>query len=447
MVGTLQPLAKQFAIVDDNGNPTDYFIRWAQERQIDISDGISAAEAQTLIDTWAAARTVTAGTALGGGGNLSTDITINHDDSTVTPGTYGDATNVPQLTVDAQGHITAVTDVAITGGGGGSGVAYYSDTGAGQTGITSTSYATLTNTPTVTATTGTEVLVVISCRNFTNTHGSGYNLWLAVEVSGATTLAASDTYSFTGSGTGTYFAITGARAFKLSGLTAGSNTFTVAAKVNGSNWNADTVDLTIIPLSGGGGGSGNDYFNGGNWTVPASTDFTADAASGVSAYSIDDAATGVSLTATTSSYCHMAADIAVTGTTADVTLTGIIYLASPNNGNWGMGIHLKDDAGKRLQFGFRNTVMWRNYFSTVNDTGSNANITGSLEIMLKPIAYRLRKSSGTMYFEIAMDGKNFDVMYSESATAYLTNTIAGYGISVSPNAATMRLGCAALELV
>jgi hypothetical protein len=37
----------------------------------------------------------------------------------VTPGTYGDATNSPQLTVDAKGRITSVVDVPISGGGGG----------------------------------------------------------------------------------------------------------------------------------------------------------------------------------------------------------------------------------------------------------------------------------------------------------------------------------------
>lgn len=38
--------------------------------------------------------------------------------SGVTPATYGDATHVPELTVDAEGRITAVTDVAVIGGGG-----------------------------------------------------------------------------------------------------------------------------------------------------------------------------------------------------------------------------------------------------------------------------------------------------------------------------------------
>lgn len=42
-------------------------------------------------------------------------------DSGVTPGTYGDATNVGQFTVNAQGLITFADDVPISGGGGGGG--------------------------------------------------------------------------------------------------------------------------------------------------------------------------------------------------------------------------------------------------------------------------------------------------------------------------------------
>lgn len=38
--------------------------------------------------------------------------------SGVTPATYGDATHVPELTVDAEGRVTAVTNVAVIGGGG-----------------------------------------------------------------------------------------------------------------------------------------------------------------------------------------------------------------------------------------------------------------------------------------------------------------------------------------
>lgn len=40
-------------------------------------------------------------------------------DTTVVPGTYGDATNSPQITVDQKGRITAAGNVLISGGGGG----------------------------------------------------------------------------------------------------------------------------------------------------------------------------------------------------------------------------------------------------------------------------------------------------------------------------------------
>ena len=44
--------------------------------------------------------------------------TIDLADTAVTPGTYGDALNVSQVTVDQQGRITSVTDVAIASGSG-----------------------------------------------------------------------------------------------------------------------------------------------------------------------------------------------------------------------------------------------------------------------------------------------------------------------------------------
>lgn len=37
MAGSSQPLGRQFPITNDDGTPTEYFIRWAQKRQLDIS--------------------------------------------------------------------------------------------------------------------------------------------------------------------------------------------------------------------------------------------------------------------------------------------------------------------------------------------------------------------------------------------------------------------------
>ena len=137
MPGDLQPLAQNFKIVDEYGNPTPYFIQWAQQRQIDITAGITSAEAQQLIDDWAAARDVIAGAGLTGGGPLSNDVTLNvgagtgigigaNDvhllDTAVTPGTYGDATHVGQFVVDQQGRVTGASNIAIAASGGGGSV-------------------------------------------------------------------------------------------------------------------------------------------------------------------------------------------------------------------------------------------------------------------------------------------------------------------------------------
>lgn len=121
MVGFVQPLSKNFQIVDEQGIPTDYFIQWAQEKQIDIGESITEEQAQQLIEDWSAQRSVNAGTGLDGGGSLDADITLDLADTAVTPGTYGDATHSPQITVDAQGRITEASNVLITGGGSGGG--------------------------------------------------------------------------------------------------------------------------------------------------------------------------------------------------------------------------------------------------------------------------------------------------------------------------------------
>lgn len=113
MAGDLQPLDQKFSIVKPDGKPTDYFIRWAQQRQIDIKAGITATEAQALIDDWAAQRDIIAGVGLSGGGSLAADRTIDLEDTAVVPGSYT-STN---LTVDQQGRIVAAANGGGAGGG------------------------------------------------------------------------------------------------------------------------------------------------------------------------------------------------------------------------------------------------------------------------------------------------------------------------------------------
>jgi hypothetical protein len=66
--------------------------------------------------------TITAGTGLTGGGNLASNVTISLANTAANAGTYGSATQVAQIAVDAQGRITAVANVTISGGGGGGNV-------------------------------------------------------------------------------------------------------------------------------------------------------------------------------------------------------------------------------------------------------------------------------------------------------------------------------------
>lgn len=74
--------------------------------------------------TTAATRTVT-GTAgrivVTNGDGVAGNPTLDLATSGVTPGVYGSATTVPQVTVDAYGRVTNVTEVVISGGGGGGG--------------------------------------------------------------------------------------------------------------------------------------------------------------------------------------------------------------------------------------------------------------------------------------------------------------------------------------
>jgi hypothetical protein len=53
------------------------------------------------------------------GGPITSNGTISLANTTVSAGTYGNATYVAQFTVDAQGRITGASNVAISGGGGG----------------------------------------------------------------------------------------------------------------------------------------------------------------------------------------------------------------------------------------------------------------------------------------------------------------------------------------
>lgn len=78
MTGNLQPLDQKFPIVTPDGRPTLYFIKWAQQKQIDIGAGITAEQALQIIELYLADHQLQAGSgiSISPSGNVSDSPTI-----------------------------------------------------------------------------------------------------------------------------------------------------------------------------------------------------------------------------------------------------------------------------------------------------------------------------------------------------------------------------------
>jgi hypothetical protein len=112
----------------------------------------------------------------------------------------------------------------------------------------STSYTDLTTAgPEVTVTTAEKALVIVSA--FFDTTAASRDAFMSYAVSGATTIAVTDTVAarlLSSAGGRTFGRMT--RVSLLTSLTPGSNTFTAKYKAAGGSVSFDSRDLIVIPL-------------------------------------------------------------------------------------------------------------------------------------------------------------------------------------------------------
>jgi hypothetical protein len=151
------------------------------------------------------------------------------------------ADTVSRLAVGTNGQVLTVDSTAATGlkwaaTSGGTAIAAATDYVSTTENTTSASYTGLTTASSVTVTTGTKALVSISAV-FDNAAGVNVQGYMSFAVSGATTVASTDTravgMNFLANPGNFKFRAGGA--FVITGLTAGSNTFTTQFKKMGGD--------------------------------------------------------------------------------------------------------------------------------------------------------------------------------------------------------------------
>jgi hypothetical protein len=255
-----------------------------------IADGgTGASDASTALSNLGGVptgRTVSAGTGLSGGGDLSANRTISLANTAVTAASYGSASQVATLTVDAQGRLTAASNTSISiantavsglgtmstqnansvsiSGGSVSGITDLA-VADGGTGASSASGARTNLLPTYTSNAGKVLAVNIGGTDVEWISAGGVGTVTSIDVSGGTTGLTTSGGPITSSGT-----ITLAGTLAVANGGTGSTTAGAALTALGAAASATTISAGT-GLSGGGDLSANRTISLANTAVTAAS--------------------------------------------------------------------------------------------------------------------------------------------------------------------------------
>jgi hypothetical protein len=110
VVRLVDPLSTHAPLIRKDGRPSELFERQWQNLIALVQSVASTVSSIAMLN----ARNINTTAPLAGGGNLSADRTLSLNDTAVTTGSYGSATQVGTFTVDQKGRLTAASNVTIT---------------------------------------------------------------------------------------------------------------------------------------------------------------------------------------------------------------------------------------------------------------------------------------------------------------------------------------------
>ena len=202
---------------------------------------------------------VSTGTGLTGG-PITTSGTVSLANTAVTAGTYGNATTVSQITVDAQGRITSASNVSIASGG--VGTVTQVNTGTGLTGgpVTSTGTISLANTAVVAAAYGSASQVGTFTVDAQGRLTAAANVAISISVANVSGAVPNTVNVLTGTGLSGGGALTSNVTVNLANTAVTAGNYGSATQVAAITIDAQgriTSAANVTVSGGGGGGTGN----------------------------------------------------------------------------------------------------------------------------------------------------------------------------------------------